>query len=94
MLDWAAICANALWLVGLAWLLAVFSWKRAAREQCFAPRERASSLALTVFCLGLCLSVAPLWEKIVWGCLALLNLISGLGLLHRLEAGKQARKKA
>lgn len=85
MIDWYAFAANALWLIGLAWLVALLSWRLGTGAGWSNPDDRSAGLAFAVFCLGLSLSTAALWERIIWGSLTLISLAAAAGWLRRLE---------
>jgi hypothetical protein len=74
MIDWVELAANALWVFGLAWILAILGWRRAAGARLLDLSRRSTALALAVFCLGVCLSTSILWQRILWGILTLGNL--------------------
>lgn len=80
MIDWFALLASALWIVGLGVLLTLFGFARASREhstrQAFAlPHYRvALMLALVLFALGMGLSVGTWFERVGWSVVVALAL--------------------
>lgn len=83
MIDWYGVFRNALWIMGLAVVLAAFSYtdwqrnsqqpKRGLRQALAAPAFRAAfSLGMVLFCAGLALSSRRWWEIAAWAVLALL----------------------
>ncbi len=84
MIDWLNLGANALWIIGLALGLAVFSYaswqasvnKEKLREAINQPGVQVGLHAAGIlFCLGLAASSGALWEKAAWLVLGLLFLI-------------------
>ncbi len=81
MIDWANLLFTALWVLGLAALLAAFSlahWLasrsgRTLRQTLMEPPFRlALAAAFMLVALGATFSVEPWWHKIAWaGVLAL-----------------------
>jgi hypothetical protein len=81
MIDWWGVFHNALWVGGLAAILAALSM---ANYQAHAARARlreklggpgfqlAFDAGMGLFCLGLLFGSAPWWERGVWGVLAAL----------------------
>ena len=78
MIDWWGVCANTLWIAGLAVLLAVWSLgyyegQRASRpvRRVLAQRAYASSLTLgwVLFCAGLAATETRLWARVLWSVL-------------------------
>jgi putative inorganic carbon (HCO3(-)) transporter len=87
MIDWAGVGAGALWITGLALLLAALSharWLAGLRGVYFIAVLRAPGVqsvcdcGLALFCAGLSLSTRTPWQRIAWGVLALLY--AGLAL--------------
>ena len=80
MIDWFALLASAIWIVGLSTLLTVFGFARASRKhstrQMLAqPHFRvAMMLGLALFALGMGLSVEMWFERIGWGVVTALAL--------------------
>ncbi len=80
MIDIAGVLANLLWILGLATLLAAwsFSYYEAQRTQ---QRVRdvfqrpgyawALTVGLTLFCAGMAATEDRLWAQILWGLLML-----------------------
>ena len=81
MIDWIALLPGALWITGLALVLAVFSWcfyaaslaRTGLRAQLASPGfSFVTSLGLTLVMLGLALRKGgSLWMAIIWLALAL-----------------------
>ena len=81
MIDWFNVLANALWILGLAVLLATFSlahWLAGLQERSLGqvlsepPFHLVSAIGILVFALGFVLLVTPWWHRVVWaGVLAL-----------------------
>jgi hypothetical protein len=79
MIDSWSVLANLFWILGLAFLLAVFSWAHwAAAEQEVRlrtvlrrpPVQRTIDLGLFLFCAGLAATSRRWWERVLWGLLA------------------------
>jgi len=79
-MDWVYLAENPLWIVALAWLLALFGivyWESMTQRQPFSKvfsqiDVRISlDLAILLFSLGLGLVTVPLWEKVLWFVLSL-----------------------
>jgi len=84
MIDWWGVFYNALWILGLALMLATlsvatFRASQAGRRlggELAAPAFRASLLAgLLLSCLGLLLAGRSWWERFLWGALALVTAV-------------------
>ncbi len=93
MIDFQAVLFDALWILGLAGVLATFSyldWVRLQRgwrwrslwdRPCFVV---PLSVSLALFCVGVGLSGAtseppdPWWQTTMWGLLALLFVVEAL----------------
>lgn len=80
MVDLGSVAANALWVLGLALILAALSWANwdAVRERIPFRRalgrpgvRRALDGGLTLFCAGLAATGRTRWEQALWGALAL-----------------------
>ncbi len=80
MVDWAGMGKTALWVLGLAIVLATWSWnewwarvhKRRLRSVLGEARFQVPfSIGLLVFCVGMALSESVLWKSAVWAVLAL-----------------------
>ena len=81
MIDWYGLFYNALWILGLAVVLAALAMASFhTRVQGVRLRQvlGASSFLLPfgagmcLFCLGVLFSSHNLWEKVLWGLLAVL----------------------
>ena len=81
MIDWAGVCTNALWIVGLAVVLTALSharWlagERGLRYRAVwgAPAYQvAFDLGLALVSAGLFFSARSTWERLCWGAFALL----------------------
>lgn len=79
MIDLCSVAANALWVLGLALILAALSWANwvAARERIrFRSAlgqpgiRRATDGGLVLFCAGLAATGRTWWEQALWGVLA------------------------
>lgn len=85
LIDWSALAANSLWIVGLALVLAVLSFA------CFEARiahthlgtilkqprfDITLNLGGILFCSGLAANSNQLFERILWIILAVLFLLS------------------
>lgn len=80
MIDIISLVANALWLLGLAVLLAVLSWARwkaqsgqvRFRQVLARPLVQLGlDLGLLLFCVGLAATAHAWWERILWGLLGI-----------------------
>lgn len=82
MIDWYGVFRNALWVLGLAAVLAAFSyvdwWRRlqtprlSLRQALGSPGfQAAASLGMVLFCVGLALSSQRWWETALWAVLGL-----------------------
>lgn len=80
MIDIFSLAANALWILGLAVLLAVLSWARweARSEQvrfrqvlARPPIQVGLDLGLLLFCVGLSATARAWWERVLWGLLGI-----------------------
>lgn len=92
MVDWVGPAFHALWVLGLAVLLATWSlasWEaRRARRRFLAvlgrPRHVAATWAgLSLFALGLALSSTRWWEQALWGALAAASVAQGAWVLRQ-----------
>ena len=79
MIDIWGVVANSLWILGLAVLLAVFSWARwiahtkQSRLRTALKRpsiQTALDVGLFIFCTGLAATGRTWWERALWGLLA------------------------
>ena len=86
MIHWTSVAINALWITGLATLLAAFSrasWLAAGANSSVRsvlvspPTQTALDLGFVLVCAGLGLSADATWQRLVWAALALLY--AGLG---------------
>ncbi len=80
LIDWRLVGFSALWIVGLAVVLAALSFadyrraeaRRRLRDVLRQPAyQLAVNLGLTLVCLGLTGSGRAWWEALLWGGLAL-----------------------
>jgi hypothetical protein len=87
MIDWFNVFANALWILGLAALLAAFSlahWQaglqvKPLRQVLSEPPFRmAIAAGILLFASGFMLVVTPWWHKIPWAGIMALSLWQGL----------------
>jgi len=87
MIDWFNLAANALWIIALAIILAVFSyasWQASLhhekiRVQLARPGYQVYiDLAAVLFCLGMAGTSRRAWEIILWGGLAVLFIAQAL----------------
>ena len=92
MINWQSVIFNSLWILGLAVLLAAFSYhywvaavsERPLREQLRKPGFlRFMWAALLLVCIGLAGTSQQLWEIVIWGVLALFALVNIAGLSRR-----------
>ncbi len=78
MIDWLSVALNAIWILGLAILVAAvgyLSWRAADRGQsvrhCVDRTFHISFTAgICLFCLGMAAVGRSWWERVVWGFLA------------------------
>lgn len=72
MIDWFSVLAATVWITGVALLLALVGFARAARDQSTRrvlaqPHYRVAMMfALALFALGMSLSVGTWFERIGW----------------------------
>lgn len=80
MIDVWGVAANALWVLGLAVVLAALSWAHwVAQEEGVRLRRVLSrrglrwplDVGLLLFCAGLAATSRRWWERALWGVLAL-----------------------
>jgi cell division protein FtsW (lipid II flippase) len=87
MIDWWDIIINGLWILGLAIVVAAFSYRSAWKT--YQPNSRAMfwaediwpALGLAMFCFGLGLISDQTWKLLVWIVLGLISL--GMPLLYK-----------
>ena len=81
MIDWVVVGFSALWILGLALVVAALSFanyqagqqKRRFRQALGMPVcQIMIDLGLVFFCLGWVGGVSATWERIVWAVLALM----------------------
>ncbi|MGQ9555898.1 MAG: hypothetical protein ACUVWR_17495 [Anaerolineae bacterium] len=79
MIDWLSLAFSALWILGLALVLATLSFANyQARQAGIRLRQALStpsfslpiSLGLLLFCLGMSYGTQPLWQRLLWLLLA------------------------
>ena len=84
MIDWFSLFTNALWILGLAVALAVFSygvWQKGEEKVPFATffgRTEPKFFLLgagILFSVGLAFNVDVTWQKAAWGILAVADLV-------------------
>lgn len=84
MINWYNLTANSLWIIALALALATLSFARwEARELdqrlgailSQSKWQTALNLAGILFCGGLAATTEVIWERAVWGILAILFMI-------------------
>ena len=81
MIDVWEVVANSVWILGLAVLLAAFSWASWAasaegiRFRAVLRRpgiQRVLILGLMLFCAGLAATARAWWERTLWGLLTVI----------------------
>ena len=96
--DWHGLAGHALWICGLAVLLATLGMvhfeARAAGERLrHRLGEREPQLAIAVglilFCAGLLLSTDTWWERVIWGACLALAIVWLVRVWGRLGAGRE-----
>ncbi|HVP22024.1 MAG TPA: hypothetical protein VMS73_09215 [Anaerolineaceae bacterium] len=84
MIDWFFLFSNALWILGLAVALAVFSfgvWQKGEEKVPFSTffgRAQPKLFLLgagILFSIGLALNVDVPWQKAAWGVLVVADLV-------------------
>lgn len=96
MIDWFGVFHNALWILGLAIVLAALSyadWRRrltvppiSFRKALAEPGFQAAvSLGFVLFCAGLALGSTVWWQIAAWTALGLLFTWQGLICLRQLR---------
>ena len=99
MIDWFGVFHNALWIFGLAIVLAALSyadWRRRLVVQRVSFRQAlaepgfqaAVSLGFTLFCAGLALGSAVWWQIAAWVALGLFFAWNGLTCLRRMTQNR------
>jgi hypothetical protein len=87
MIDWFNVLANALWILGLAVLLATVSlahWlgglkKKPLRQVLLGPDfHLVAAIGILVFALGFVLLVTPWWHKVPWVGIMALSMWQGV----------------
>jgi Zn-dependent membrane protease YugP len=87
MIEGSRLVFHALWIIGLALLLAAFShaqWaaglhRRSLRKTLWRPRCRlAMAFGLILFALGLMLTATAWWLRVAWVGIILLSLWEGV----------------
>ena len=100
MINIWAILANSLWILGVAFLLAIVSWAYWAantqgdrfRTVMNLPRiQQALSGAAFLFCAGLAATSRTWWEQLLWGLLAAAWAVRAL--LKRSSTSKTGARK-
>lgn len=83
MINWFDVFSSSLWIVGLALMLAVFSYldypgadgaRRSRVSLGEAARTRWAGAGALLFLAGMGLTAGPLWERAVWALLSLVAL--------------------
>lgn len=99
MIDWFGVFHNALWILGLAIVLAALStmdWRRRLVEPALSFRhalagpgfQAAVSLGLILFCTGLALGSTVWWQIAAWAVLG------AVFAWHALMCLRMLRRKA
>ncbi|MGC8839141.1 MAG: hypothetical protein ACP5UM_12065 [Anaerolineae bacterium] len=95
-MDWVGALEHAVWVLGLSLLLAAWSlasWEaRQGGGRTLAVLERpgymaAASAGLALFALGLALTAGRIWERALWGVLAVASVAQGAWALRRKARG-------
>ena len=88
MIDWFGVFTNALWIAGLAFLLALLSLARSANTQSTrqvlsqAMFRVATSGGLALFALGLGFVVGSWFERVGWFIVVMLSLWEGVSVVR------------
>jgi hypothetical protein len=91
MINWQSVILNSFWIVGLAIILAAFSYhywlagqeNRNLRLQLNEPGFlKPTWLGLIFIGIGLIGTSRELWEMILWGVLTLIAIVLFIGLLR------------
>ena len=104
MIDWFGVFYNALWIFGLAIVLAALSygdWRRrlAVPKESFRHAlaepglQAAVSLGFTFFCAGLALGSAVWWQIAAWVALGLFFAWNGLTCLRRMTQNRRLEQQ-
>ena len=104
MIDWFGVFYNALWIFGLAIVLAALSyadWRRrlAVQKESFRHAlsepglQAAVSLGFTLFCAGLALGSAVWWQIAAWVALGLFFAWNGLTCLRRMTQNRRLEQQ-
>ena len=104
MIDWYGVFHNALWIFGLAIVLAALSyadWRRrlasprvSFRKALSEPGFQAAvSLGFTLFCAGLALGSTVWWQIVAWAALALFFVWNGLTCLRRMKQDRHLEQQ-
>lgn len=84
MIDWLAVLFNAFWILGLAVLLAAFSYQHwLARQTNIGLKEQLNTpafgkafwLSFMLIAIGLAGTSQRSWETIIWGIFAITGLV-------------------
>ncbi len=82
MIDWLGVATNGLWVLGLAGMLAVWSYFEyfaTSRDQPVSQLLKARaftqsfSWAVAIFCVGVAASGGSWWQRLGWVMLAILS---------------------
>lgn len=92
VIDWFSVAINSLWILGLAILLASFSYqywlateeKRPLRGQLSTPAfQRTVWLSLTLIGVALAVTSQTGWERVLWTIFILLSFFNLFTLMRR-----------
>ncbi|MEA3336850.1 MAG: hypothetical protein U9R25_13130 [Chloroflexota bacterium] len=89
MIDWYSVLTNGLWILGLAVILAAFSytdWRRGLNSPKTSLRQALASsrflavfsLGMVLFCAGLALTSGRWWEIAAWALLSVVFAWQGI----------------
>ena len=90
-MNWFYIASNALWIVALAWAVALVGeahyessgTKKSLHVMLAQRTQRVSlNLVLVLFSLGVGFVVSPIWGKALWFILAIICLITAWHSFH------------
>jgi len=96
VIDWYAVFINAFWILGLAILLAAFSYhyweaqqtQTRLREQLNKPAFNKNLwLSFILITIGLAGTSNKVWETIIWGIFLLVGIFNFVTLLRHQEEG-------